>query len=631
MVLTLLRKELVEHVWVFALLLPITLVGFVLVLIGTALQEVGSALDPVRFYGLSFHVLVTLVVCNRLVVQEYSGKTQLFLEGLPISRSVMLATKYLLGLTIVSALMAACFLIALAAASRQEMIDARFVLIMVSRLAVYVFLTYSFFFMMGLLGRYRIPIYLTILFSFMILSDVTSFEMSELGPLALLSDRFAFERVVFPTQNLVGCVVAGACFVGVSLMMGLMREGSVASLMAEKMSQREKLFASVGVLMLIFIGSSLDAKRTPDPYSIPDAYVRDEDNVIVQIERLEAGQQATILADAVHADWVAVSQYLSIDQFPPLFLVNRRDLDSDQYESASLDNSSGILLRMNYQSPDFDYANVRADLIDIGLSHASHFNAIYEPQCWVLEGFSDYWPRRESFDTKWSDRSQTDLRAVYASSLSFQPSDVGDWYQFRDRVGLPIARAVGCSGLVFAERKYGKDRIEQFLQQVLRVDQPSDMRADLDQMRHPIETIWTRVMGDDYHQFVKDWVIELQKQETTFAETLSSIPKLSAEANWIAKSAVTHELEVTPTCEPPPKSSNAASGNVSIDFEEIGIFDTWMPDLEVESQVQPYESGQTIVLKDTFSAGDRLRWTISVFSPELGCDVIFGWQRQEVQ
>ncbi|MGB7346775.1 MAG: hypothetical protein WBD20_21315 [Pirellulaceae bacterium] len=633
MISTLLRKELVEHGWVFAILLPISLLGFVLVVAGTALQEVGSVLDTIRFFGLSFHILVTMVVCNRLVVQEYSGKTQLFLEGLPISRWAMLITKYCLGFAIVAGLMTICFLIASLVASRQEMIDAIFVQIMVARLFAYVFLTYSFFFMMGLLGRYRIPIYLAIIVGLMIFTDVTSFDVYSQGPLALLNDQFAFERVKLPTNNVLGCVAAGAVFVSVAMMMGLMREGSMASLMAERMSQREKLFASVGVLMLLFIGSSLDAKRVPDPYVIPDAYVRDEDDVTVHVESPDAffsdgdqADQVAKLANAIHKDLVAVRRYLAIDEMPTLMLINRRDLDPVQYETPSLANASGVLLRMNYLSPEFDYAKVRPQLIDIALSHASHFNAIYEPQCWVLEGFSDYWPRRDLFSTQWSVESKTDARAVYGASRHFQPTDVDNWYNYRDRVGLPIARAVGCSGLVYAERKYGPERLQQFLQRVLRLGQPSDFRADWDQFRHPIDTIWKQTMGDDYRDFVAEWANELQLERLTFSETMRLVPQVSAKARWIAKSTITHELEVTPTCDPAP-----ADGNVSVQHEEIGIFDTWTNDENVESQVEIYEPGKPIVVKDTFAAGDRMRWTVSVFSPELGCDVISGWQRQEVE
>ena len=285
MIWSLIRKELVEHGWVFAILMPFTLLGFLLVLAGTTLQEVGSPLDSVRFYGVTLHLIVTLALCNRLVVQEYSGKTQLFLEGLPISRSAMLWTKYLLGFSITNVSMAICFTSALAIAARQEMIDLHFVQIMVGRLFAFVFISSSFFFMMGLLGRYRIPLYLCLFFSLMILKDQSTLDVTQHGPFALLNDQFAFERFVFPISNVIGCLITGAVFVAVTMLMGMVREGSVASLMAEKMSYREKLFATVAIASLGFIGSTLDAKRTPDPYTIPGAQVSKGNGLVAWVAR----------------------------------------------------------------------------------------------------------------------------------------------------------------------------------------------------------------------------------------------------------------------------------------------------------------------------------------------------------
>jgi hypothetical protein len=626
MIRTLLRKELVEHGLVFCLVLLVSLFGFLLVLAGTSLQESGSPLDSVHFYGVTFHLLVALVLCNRLVVQEYSGKTQLFLEGLPISRSAMLWTKYLLGLFIAILSLTGCFILALAVASRKEMIDLRFIQIMGSRLYTFAFLSYAFFFMMGLLGRYRIPIYAGLFFSTIILQDMTDLDLTRQGPFALLNDQFAFERVEYPVANLVGCLIAGIVFTVIAMLMGLVREGSVASLMAEKMTHREKLFATVAVASLVFVGSTLDEKRRPDPYSIPDAYTVAADGVSVHIESPQKEKRVTDFANQVHRDLASVREYFAIEEMPDLFLVNRRDLDADRYEPGSLQNASGTLIRANYQSDEFRYEKMRPYLIDVCLSRVSAFNAIYEPQCWVLEGFSDYWPRRETYGEQWDANSRVDLRAAYAGSLGVAVSDVHDWYQFRDRVDETIARAVGCSGLVYAERTYGKEKLRTFLQQVLRTDQPSDVRADWNQFRDPIAVVWKRTMGCDYEDFLRSWIKELNQLAEQFAEELVSVPRLTAKATMIKKSSVTYELQITPQCEPAPDD-----GNATINYEEISVYDRWMINDEAESQVEIFQPGKSISLKDTFAAGSRVRWTVRVSADTLDCDVISGWIRQEVR
>src|SRR5262245_51367135 len=100
MSLALVRKELRENGIV--VLLALAFVGA-----GLAAFLVQSARWGGRFTGLVQHALVftpllAVIVSNRLLTREYGGRTQLFLETLPISRSRVFATKWLLGAVIMS-------------------------------------------------------------------------------------------------------------------------------------------------------------------------------------------------------------------------------------------------------------------------------------------------------------------------------------------------------------------------------------------------------------------------------------------------------------------------------------------------------------------------------------------------
>ena len=95
---------------------------------------------------------------------------------------------------------------------------------------------------------------------------------------------------------------------------------------------------------------------------------------------------------------------------------------------------------------------------------------------------------------------------------------------------------------------------------------------------------------------------------------------------FVAKSTVTYQLVITPRCEPAAEDTN-----ITVRFEELSVYDAWESDRLTESQIELYEPEKTITLTDTFAAGGRLRWTTSVFVPQLGCDVISGWRRQEVK
>ncbi len=628
----LVRKEFSEHGWLLFIAIPLSLFGFLIVLAGAQVNEAGSPLEAVRFFGLSLFLALELLLCNRLVVQEYSGKTQLFLEALPISRATMLLTKYMLGIVIATATLTATLMFALVVGMRGETYDARFIALVTTRLTVFVFCTYSFFFMMGLLGRYRISIYVLLALFWIFLSQTTEFDTGNHGPFGLLNDKFAYERTIYPTTNLIVCVAAGIAFFAVSMLMGITREGSIAGLLAERMSYREKLFMAIVLISMFFAGSILNEKKRPQPYSIENGISRVTGRVAVHVENASETEKgaslANQLADQLHDELVAIEEFLDVRNPSKLFVVQRSDLDADRFESAWLENASGTLVRVNYLSSKWNYQEFQPFIIDKWLSESTNYNANFEPQCWVLEGFSDYWPRRmhANASTEFDPKLQVDLRAAYAGSIAFEGSDVNSWYRYRERVGEPIARAVACAGLVLAEREYGAEKVREFLQVMLGREQPGDVRADFRRWLRPISVVWKETMGSDYEVFQSQWASELRNLSESFKEELSKCPILKAECEFSAKSSWSRELLISPICDPLPQTNS-----ITIRYNELTAFDVWEHDYESETQIETYNAGLVIRVHRLFSRGERIRWTTSTRVPELGCDVISGWQRVEVE
>ena len=93
-------------------------------------------------------------------MREYQSQTQLFLESLPISRGRMIAVKYLLGLFLIFATVGLVFLSIVVITQREEALTGRFLAIMAARAVAYSWCLYAFFFFMGLMGRYRVALYL---------------------------------------------------------------------------------------------------------------------------------------------------------------------------------------------------------------------------------------------------------------------------------------------------------------------------------------------------------------------------------------------------------------------------------------------------------------------------------------
>lgn len=643
--LTLLRKEVAEHGWIVLAVAAISVFGFLLMLLTAALRDSGSVLDSVRAYAVSFFLLIVITLCNRLVVQEYSGKTQLFLEALPISRGSMLTTKYLLGGLIAGAILFGCFGLAFAISLRSEVIDGRFVSILVSRLAVFVFCVYSFFFMMGLLGRYRIAIYLALIMTVAILVQSTEIEFLRFGPMGLMDDRFAFERQAFPVANLSQSGLIGLGCLVVALGMGLGREGSVASLMAEKMSYREKVFLSVSLLSLVVAGSVLDAKRLPDPYSIADAATRDFGMASVVVENVGEGDDAAELADRLHRDLTGLATYLDYQSAPSLFVVHRGDLDADRFEPAELKNASGVLLRANYSASDWSYDKFAPIALDVWLTHATNEGGTFEPRCWVLEGLSEFWALRRDLVDELQTTNVIDRRAVAAYGLALDhdagtmkpneqngltPDDMDRWYSLRERLGQPLIRSLACSALVSARQRHGPEKLRAFLSEILTDQQPASFMTDWKRFRRPISVVWKETMGSEYRSFQASWLNDLRQARSQFQKVLEGVPRLNASGQFVSKSSETCKLVIDHQIELGDKL-DAVNMPVSVQYQTIGIFDDWEDDAEVRVQVQPAAGRQTIDVQRLFTSGQRVRWTTGVRASELECDVISGWRRQIVR
>ena len=77
-------KELRQHWLAFSLSMGLCGLGVLLLVLVVASEDSGSWFRVLKQFLQTFYVIMALVVCNRLVVREYQGRTQLFLDVLPI-------------------------------------------------------------------------------------------------------------------------------------------------------------------------------------------------------------------------------------------------------------------------------------------------------------------------------------------------------------------------------------------------------------------------------------------------------------------------------------------------------------------------------------------------------------------
>jgi hypothetical protein len=640
MIRTLLGKEIREHWLALGALLLFSLLGLLIVtLAALAAGQAGNALEPLRGFIITFGTLAALIICSRLVVREYTGKTQLFLESLPLTRARMLAIKYALGFAVMFMLAALAFTALLPVVARHEPLTTLFVEIVGARMFAFVFFVYSFFFVTGMLGRYRIAIYFGIALGFAVLSTTTQLEITRFGPFAVVDNRFAFEREHFPVEALLTTLALGVAFTGMAFVLAQVREGSVAAMLAEKMSHREKVFITAIFVGIVFIGSTFDRQKQKEPFNLPDAIVENSDGVTVKVsvgpqqDRL-AGQ---LLAAQVHAELASAVDYLGLAYSPTVFITTRRDLDANRYERGELVNGEGLLTRVNFSAPGFDKDRFLMWLMREFLIEATKGRATLESKMWVLDGFAPFWLRRQRANAGLVDDRRMALRAVYGTvddtrlrATGLNEADLRDWRSFRERVGDGIADGVAWSGLDVLARLYGRERSRAFLRAVLGSHAPNDVRALFFEWRHPIVSLFEQNTGVRMAQFVSKWREELEAARLALTDDLERLPRVHGDVSFEALSADTRIVRYRVAVDPPPGVPDPASritllhANLTGADIEVGPNHLMREDIAVT----PEASGQ---LDGTWTRGSRFYSTFSLEVADLGCEVISGWTRREIR
>jgi uncharacterized membrane protein len=625
---TLLRKELRQH-WVG--LLTLLAAGCVcnLLILGSVVAQgkKGSPFEGFQIYVVLMGLAGAMVLNHRLVVLEYQAKTQLFLEALPVARWRMIAVKYGLGLGVMIALTGFGFSTASLLALSHGGLTARYAAIVATRSLSAIWLAQSFCFLMGLTGRYRFALYLVMMVGCGVLSEFRQLELRHFGPVALLDSRFPYEREIFPWQALGVTWGLSLMFTIFAAVLSLVREGSLAEMLAEKMSHREKVVLTAFVCGLLFTATTLSEKIKKAPFDLQHAATALEPGIRVKVAA-GAGEddpESQRLARHVAKELSAMRDYLGIQKLPPLFIVRRRDLDADRFERGELPKSEGIHVQANFTSRDWHDEPFIAWLVPEVLAGANHDRKKRESQRWVLDGFGAFWAGREHFTGELTLDRALALRALYGAETGFTLRDLRDWLRFRERVGPGIAEGVAWSGLKTLARRQGSERCHRFLRTVLGTEEHKDFRALF------TAASWQQRLreqvGETPEVFFSEWQAELAACKPALAGELSALPRLSGQMGFVQMSADSRKarfrLNITPT--------PGADLRYSVLYGQLPAYDE-EPDLKsLQREQNNYQQSPEAELPQAYSRGQRLYWTLAVDVPALGCEVVSGYNRQEIQ
>ena len=505
MIAALVEKELRQHGSMIVFFWMFIAIGLFLLKSNDVLSSAGgSGFYLVGWLLFALFPLACLVLGNALIATEFRQQTQIFLEGLPLPRWKMVAVKYCCGLvvTVLTALIP--LFLTIVSGWDAEALDGSFLTLIVIKTSMWAWFAWSAIFPFSLLGRYRMMVGLTVVLGLIFAQNLGGVPVTRFGPFELIGDQFAYERVAYPVQAL--WITAGliVLFTGAGFVMALARDATLATMLAEKMSTRERIaMIALGIAGLMIVASLIERVEKTDPLDLPDSIdVVDAAATVSIAAAVAQPTDAEREAMQKHADSAAkqlkeVAEFLGIKKLPPLFLVHRRDLDAVELEDGEIDSRQGCLVRLNVLKTlptDLTYqSHVLEKLLDVN----QHYRLNSDTRGWILQGFAYWWPRRMATEAQPNDLSSRRALAAVgaaidvgqtqdASSSSLEQSeaksitadDLVRWKKFRQSLPEGSAGRIAARSI---EALWAKDEngCRGFLAATLGYSAPHDVRATI--------------------------------------------------------------------------------------------------------------------------------------------------------
>jgi hypothetical protein len=471
---TLLRKD-AREAWVTTLVLvPLTALASMAAAFAAHVRHLDtSPLEALRGFALLMLPTGALAWSHVVVSRELSGKTQLFLEALPIRR----ASIFLAKLTV---LLAAVTLLALAVCTGSLVVpaDQGMTAGMLLRVTSFAWFIGALFFLVGLLGRYRLPLAFLACAAAFLLFQVTTIDLSRAGPLGLVDETLFLERHVIPWHTLALSSAVTAALLLVAALLALARETDLPARFAERMSQREKVFIAVSVLAIIAAGSTLEEKKPKSPYVLQDAAVKDSDGITVAVGSGVAGNNPAdeALASYLHEGLARAHAIVGLP-FSRVIVVSSSDMPPGLVESGTLDAADGILFRTRPSASAAAREQLLERAVHAAVARATHGRALLEHRRFVLGGFGTYVARQRHLATPLETDDDLWLQALCAAPDGPTLARLAAWSRFEEEAGVAGAHAFAFTGLRVLAATAGEQRTNAFLHAALGFDAPNDVRA----------------------------------------------------------------------------------------------------------------------------------------------------------
>jgi hypothetical protein len=472
----LVQKELREHRYIVLALWLLCLLGVPVLL--KASRDQGGPLVAFQQLVASFGSLLALALVSRLVVSEYQGRTQLFLETLPVTRAQVVAVKWLVGAVLLLLPMATSLAIILLVARGHVLLTAHFVALIALRGFTYLLFFYALAFAVGFAGRYRVVVWGVLWIGSVAVDRYAQWPFLHWPPIQLVSKAMVFERFAVPYLDL--CItwsITAALVVG-TFLLALTREGAAVVALYGRMTHHEKTTIAALLMCVATLIGQLERRKPKPPFQLQNA-VRGADQLpLVKVARVVdvADAESLQLAQSLAIQLRGLRNYLALSTLPPLFVLPDAALDSDLYLRATLPDSDGVVLRGALGSKRFDATDFDAFALAQVLDWYSHARANREERRWLLDGLVQWWLARDSP----SQQQRLLLRAALASKLVPLHADtLSAWLTTREQLGDCLSDALAWRAFRTLDDALSDAALQTLLRSLFGVRPHDDMRGPL--------------------------------------------------------------------------------------------------------------------------------------------------------
>jgi hypothetical protein len=532
MSLPLLRKEAREHGLVLSATFAIGALAL-FALLKVAEESGGRFVGFARFL-LTIGPLLALVLANRLLVREYTGRTQFFLETLPIGRARTFATKWLLGCELMLLVAVVAWLATLSYVRRTEVLAAGDAVGALLCAATFCVTVWSFAALAGMLGRFRYFVWAALLAAVMLALNVAGIPLFDLPIVRLLGQDVQMASALPETSAFVyALAIALACAVGAAVL-ALAGSGAMASTLARRMTARELVFALVALLTIATIGFTLEPKPVQPPFELADGEHFQGRWTSVGVLPTAAFDAAAAqrLARTIAGDADDLTEALGLDAHPPVFVLPQQGLDRHVMQRAALAAADGIVLKV---APNAPPENVRMLALHSLLADATFSRAMREDRHVLLDGLSAFWAVRDDEQA----RERWWLRA--AAVPEPLPADyLTAWAETSERFGECEALAIAFSVFDTFVQRLGLDAALRSMREIL-APPPDDVRVLFE--RRPAATL--AAAGIDWTGLAADAAAARQQARERYAAALARRPTVTATVDWSSSAGQGIAIETT--------------------------------------------------------------------------------------